>query len=50
VLSKKEHALAIVDPATLKIVAKVPVGVIRMKLLLLQTGERHGFRTTVPVL
>ena len=26
VLSKKEHTLAIVDPATLKIVAKVPVG------------------------
>jgi YVTN family beta-propeller protein len=26
VLSKKEHALAIVDPATLKIVARVPVG------------------------
>jgi YVTN family beta-propeller protein len=26
VLSKKDHTLAIVDPATLKVVAKMPVG------------------------
>ncbi len=26
ILSKKDHTLAVVDPATLKVVAKMPVG------------------------